>query len=277
MDVGDTRLSYHQVGKGSDVVLAHGGMGSAEDFEPILTALAEHHRVTAVDRPGFGLSLAHGDDPTYPGNARLLAGLIGALGLERPVIVGHSHGGGVALRLAEMDPNVAGGVVLLAPASYPSEDARPLDRLIAVPYLGKGVLAWLAPWIAPDAIAAILEPMIAPDRALVPADFVSYRQQLWSAPRSLAANSRQSVSDVAGLTEIAAGLAAVRAPTTVIGCAQDVTEGTSVDSRRLARELPAARLVWLEGCGHYVQHARPDDVAAAVRAMALRAQLPAQR
>jgi pimeloyl-ACP methyl ester carboxylesterase len=249
-------------------------MGSVEDFEPILDQLAQHHRVTAVDRPGFGLSLAHGDDPTYPGNARLLGGLIRALGLERPVIVGHSHGGGVALRLAEVDPNVAGGLVLLAPASYPSDDGRPIDRLLAVPYLGEGVLALLGPFAAPETIAAILEPMIAPDRARVPPDFVSYRQDLWSAPRSLAVNSRQQVSDVAGLTEIAAGLRNVRAPTTVIGCSQDVTEGHGVDSRRLARELPAASLVWLEGCGHYIQYARPDDVIAAIRAMALRAQLP---
>jgi pimeloyl-ACP methyl ester carboxylesterase len=117
--VDGTPISYHQRGSGPDVVLVHGGMGSAEDFEPVLDALAESHRVTAVDRPGFGLSHARGDDVTYPGNARLLAGLIRELGLVKPVVVGHSHGGGVALQLAQEHPGIASVLVLIAPASYP--------------------------------------------------------------------------------------------------------------------------------------------------------------
>lgn len=95
--VDGTQLSHHQRGSGPDVVLLHGGMGSAEDFEPVLERLAAAYRVTAIDRPGFGRSHGRGDDVTHPGNARLVAGAVGTLGLPRPVAVGHSHGGGVAL------------------------------------------------------------------------------------------------------------------------------------------------------------------------------------
>jgi pimeloyl-ACP methyl ester carboxylesterase len=106
--VDGTRVSYHQRGAGADVVLVHGGMGSAEDFEPILDRLAAEFRVTAVDRPGFGLSEARGDDPTYPGNARLLAGTVRALGLTRPIVVGHSHGAAWPWRSPRITPTCPG-------------------------------------------------------------------------------------------------------------------------------------------------------------------------
>ena len=266
--VDGTRLSYHQRGRGADVVLLHGGMGSAEDFEPVLDRLATEFRVTAVDRPGFGLSAAHGDDATYPGNARLVAGATKALGLTRPIVVGHSHGGGVALAIAESHADVAGALVLIAPAAYPmGGDARMVDRITAIPVLGEGMLAWLAPWVAPGVIAAILEPMIGPDGARVPADFIAYRQRLFSNPRSLAVHSRQQISDKAGLTTIAARLGDVRVPSVVLACAKDPEEGHGLDSRRLARELPRSTLHWIDGCGHYVQYAEPDAVVTAVRDM----------
>jgi pimeloyl-ACP methyl ester carboxylesterase len=263
-------LSYHRTGTGPDVVLLHGGMGSAEDFEPVLPGLASAHRVTVVDRPGFGRSQARADDATYPGNARLVAGLVRALGLRRPVLVGHSHGGGVALMVAERHPDVAGALVLLAAAAYPRPAPDLLARVVAVPLLGDGMAAWVGPFIGPRMIADVLEPMIRPDRDRLPPDFVAYRQSLWTNPRSLGTRARQQ-TDAAGLTEIAAGLGRIAAPSFVLGCSADPIEGTHVDSRRLARDLPGSELRWLEGCGHFVQYARPQAVVDAIRAASARA------
>jgi pimeloyl-ACP methyl ester carboxylesterase len=124
---------------------------------------------------------------------------------------------------------------------------------------------WVGSFAAPGIIAETLESMLGPDAGKAPPDFVSYRQQLWNNPRSLAVNARQGTTDVEGLTAIAARLPEVAIPTVVIGCAQDPTEGHSVDSRRLAKELPGSEIVWLEGCGHYVQYGRPEAVIDAVR------------
>lgn len=270
VDVGGTRLGYHRTGSGPDVVLLHGGMGSAEDFEPVLAWLAGEFRVTAVDRPGFGLSLAPGDAPTYPGNVRLVGGLLRALGLSRPILVGHSHGGGVALGIAEAHPELVRGLVLLAPAAYPGEEATLLDRVLALPFFGEGVAALAGRRVGPGMIAGILGDMLGPDAGRVPPDFVAFRQALWTAPRSLATHSRQATSDRAGLTAISARLGVVRVPSVVVACSADPTEGEGVDSRRLARELPGSTLWWLEGCGHYVQYAHPETVVAAVRTIASR-------
>ena len=114
-------------------------------------------------------------------------------------------------------------------------------------------------------IAAVLDPMIRVDVAHVPADFVAYRQALWTNPRSLTTRARQQTTDRAGLSEISGGLGRITAPNVVVGCSQDPTEGTSVDSRRLARELPRSELRWLDGCGHFIQYSRSAAVIDAIR------------
>ncbi len=268
--VDGTQLSYHQRGSGPDVVLIHGGMGSAEDWEPVLAQLAESFRVTVVDRPGFGLSRADGKlDATYPGNAKLIAGLVTQLGLERPILVGHSRGGGISMLIAEDFPDMPRALVLLAPAAYPP-DHEPsfVDKLGAVPVFGNGLFAALGPLVGPRTIAGVLEPMIAPDRKVLPPYFVSYRQELWTNPLSLAVNSRQQVANIGGLMHLAARRGEIRVPVTIVGCSLDSTEGQMVDSRRLAKEMTGSQLRWLEGCGHYVQYAHPEVVVEAVRAAA---------
>lgn len=177
----------------------------------------------------------------------------------------------MALALAEDHPDLPGALVLIASAAYPmGADAGVVDRITAVPFLGEGMMAWLGPWLAPSTIAGILHYMIGPDGARMPADFVAYRQQLWSNPRSLAARSRQRVTDSTGLTAIAVRLGEIRVRSVVLACAEDPEEGRGLDSRRLARELRGSELRWLEGCGHYVQYGRPEAVIAAVQEMASR-------
>jgi pimeloyl-ACP methyl ester carboxylesterase len=263
--VDGTRLAFHQAGQGPDVVLLHGAMGSAEDFEPVAAALAGRHRVTTVDRPGFGGSQARGHDATLSGNARLIAGLVRALGLTRPVVAGHSHGGGVALRLAASEPDMVGGLVLIAAATYPDPHGPEfLDRLVALPRFGEGLAAWLGPWLGPAQIRSTLEAALRPDGPKAPADFIPWRTKLWLAPRSLATHARQNVSDNAELAALAPRYPTLAVPAVVVWCDQDAFNGPVLDSARLARELPRAHEVRLVGCGHYVQYARPDVVIAAV-------------
>jgi pimeloyl-ACP methyl ester carboxylesterase len=268
VEVGGTQLSYYQRGTGPDVVLLHGGMGSAEDFIPVIDTLAREFRVTAIDRPGFGLSHASADDATYPGNARQIAGVIRAIGLNRPILVGHSHGGGVSLQIAEEFVDLPAALVLLAPSWKPGTRGGFLNRALAAPLIGEGLAATIGRMTAPRVIAGSLERMIGPDVARVPADFVSYRQQLWNNPRSLAVHSRQQVTDDAGLAGIRAGLGKVRVRTLVLGCDGDSHEGELLDSHLLVKELPGAELWWLTDCGHYVQFGKPEKVVEAIRQMA---------
>jgi 2-succinyl-6-hydroxy-2,4-cyclohexadiene-1-carboxylate synthase len=83
------------------VLFLHGFMGSTADWRDVVTALGARNFCIAVDLPGHGASL--GLEPeryTIEGTARAVIGALDELGVERPVIVGYSMGGRLALYLA---------------------------------------------------------------------------------------------------------------------------------------------------------------------------------
>ena len=67
----------------------------------------------AVDQRGHGLSDKPEDGYDFDEVTADVAALIGTLGLERPVVVGHSWGGSVALEFAAWHPDKARGIVLV--------------------------------------------------------------------------------------------------------------------------------------------------------------------
>jgi pimeloyl-ACP methyl ester carboxylesterase len=119
------RLSTMQAGSGPPVVAIHGLGGTKASFLPTLAALADGHRVIAVDLPGFGESdkpiAAPYDAPWF---ARTVTGLMDELGIERAHVVGNSMGGRVAIELGLIAPERAERIVLLSPALAWLRDRR---------------------------------------------------------------------------------------------------------------------------------------------------------
>ena len=101
--VDGVKLHYIEKGEGSPVVLLHGNVVTSEDFQTsgVLDLLAARHRVIAFDRPGFGYSdRPHGSAWSARKQAELLREAFVILGINRPVVLGHSLGAAVALALA---------------------------------------------------------------------------------------------------------------------------------------------------------------------------------
>ena len=109
-----------QGASGPPVLMIHGASANAREFDWTLAPrLSGDHRVFMADRPGHG----HSDRPEHAHElgvqAAQMAGVLEALSPgERAVIVGHSFGGAVALRLALDRPDLVKGLVLLAPVSH---------------------------------------------------------------------------------------------------------------------------------------------------------------
>ena len=127
IQAGGRRLSYLEKGRRvagePSLVLIHGLMGTAATFLPLMAEIAEDRHVIALDLPGAGGSER---DPARAKNSKSGASLaavtgsvlkaLDALKLERPVLVGHSHGGSVAMYLAAFHPDRPSGLVLISPA-----------------------------------------------------------------------------------------------------------------------------------------------------------------
>jgi pimeloyl-ACP methyl ester carboxylesterase len=127
--VNGTTLWYEVEGStGPTLILLHGGPGSFDHtyFKPWFSRLAERMQVVYVDLRGHGRS-AWGDAATWSFEACAddIPAFCDALGIEHPVVLGHSMGGFIAILYGSRHPGHAGGLVLL------STLARfDLDRLV---------------------------------------------------------------------------------------------------------------------------------------------------
>ncbi len=87
-----------------------GLVATAESFAAMADCLRSDQHVVAVDLPGNGGSETRRDlDVSFAGLAQLIVAFVPAAGLRRPVVVGHSHGGAVALRMAWVDSRGCSG------------------------------------------------------------------------------------------------------------------------------------------------------------------------
>jgi pimeloyl-ACP methyl ester carboxylesterase len=110
------RFAALEAGEGPPLVLLHGLGATKVSFLPTVAALAERHRLIAVDLPGFGDSdkpLGAYDAPFF---AERVHALLEVLELDRTHLLGHSLGGRIALEVAMSDPSRIDRIVLLTPS-----------------------------------------------------------------------------------------------------------------------------------------------------------------
>lgn len=118
-------MAVHASGDGPPLVLLHANPGDSRDFAGVVAALAEHHRVLAVDWPGFGASPVP-DDPsglTAMAFADALEDLATALPQQPLTVIGNSVGGYAAVRLALTAPDRVAALVLVNPGGFTPHNA----------------------------------------------------------------------------------------------------------------------------------------------------------
>lgn len=261
------RLHYLELGDGPPVVLLHGKAMLLQDFvaSGLIERLASRHRVIAFDRPGYGYSTRPRDRLWTPGaQAALLARAFARMGVERPVVVGHSLGALVALALAVGHPSATRGLVLLAGYYYPTARLDVLlDAPAALPVLGDAMRHTVWPLLDDLLLPAMTRAMFSP--ASVPSRFLQV------VPRSMVtrpAQIRASAEDSAFMVPAAAGLRRhyrdLHLPVHILAGAGDRIIDPQAHAVRLNRELPDSTLTVLPRAGHMVHYAATRRVVALV-------------
>jgi len=261
-------------GRAPDVVLIHGASGNLRDFTFDLAGrLADDFRVIAVDRPGLGWSDTWGEDDGDPQfQARVIRRALAQIGVTRPVVVGHSYGGAVAMGWALDAPEQTGAVVLLAGATHPWPgrlgfwyrlNETPLARM------GQRAVAALVTDRQADAVArAIFRP------APVPRGYARHFGPGLSLRRSaLDANTRQVNALFAQVERMQPLYAGITLPVEAIHGDADIIVGLDLHGRRIAQDIPGARLTVIEGGGHMPHHSHPELTVEVIRRAAARAGL----
>jgi pimeloyl-ACP methyl ester carboxylesterase len=246
------------------VILLHGILGSVEDWVTVIPLLETKYRVIAIDRPGHGYSAEPREDNTVVFNARMVNALMSTLDLKDVVVVGHSYGGSIALRLALGNPPALHGVVLVAPGSYPDYPAGFLEKLMAAPLIGRGATRALIPLIGEERIRRDLAEALAPDNDVVPKNFFDLRVGLWKKPVPLRAYAEHLLTYNDDHARMAPEYPKIVKPVAILQGEADSSAPLRAGSQRLVREIPGATLKTFPATGHYLQYRQAQAVAEAV-------------
>jgi N-formylmaleamate deformylase len=245
VQVNGLRLHYTRTGGAKPpVVLAHGFSDDSLCWTPVAEVLALDYDVIMVDARGHGQSDAPERGYNMADMAGDLRGVIAELGLHKPVVMGHSMGGGTTLALAGLYPDVPGAILL--------EDAAPL-----------GLAAMRMPH-DPDRHARIMESivrsqsqsreqLIAEQRAATP---------MWSeVALELVVNARLRLSpktvgfDPTVAVDWPVVLGRITCPALLISADPDRGGMISAESAAVFQSyVPQLRVITIAGAGHCVRY-----------------------
>lgn len=250
------RVHYRDRGAGPAIVLLHGSNASLFTWEGWAATLSREHRVLSLDLPGHGLT---GPDPEGRYSAAEMAERVdhfaAALGLEHFSVAGNSMGGDVALHLALAHPARIDKLVLVDAHAYP----QPLPTMLAlftVPVLGQ-----LTRWITPRFAVALSVRDVYGDPSRVTDEGIDrYYELLLREGNREATRQRLSNRRDDGL---GAHYGEIHAPTLVLWGSRDRWIAPD-KGERLAREIPGAKLVILDGLGHVPMEEDPARSVAEV-------------
>ncbi len=270
VEAGGIRLHYLDRGPrdgGRPIVMLHGNGSMTDDFviSGVVDRLAVRHRVIVFDRPGAGYSERPRDRRWGPDEqAAVLVEAAARLGIDRPVVVGHSWGTLPAVVWALDHPARIGALVLASGYYFPTARLDvPTVLPAVVPGLGDVVRHTVSPIVGramiPLGNRLIFSPAPTPER--------------WSAefPFELALRPsmlRATLADTAQMVPAAAAIEPrykdLRLPRVLIAGDGDKLVNTGKQTKRLAGLHPDAHLVIVPGAGHMVHHTDPAAFVAAV-------------
>ena len=268
-DVDGVRLHYIELGEGEPIVFLHGNGTMLQDFASsgVLDFAAKSHRVFAFDRPGFGYSDRPADRTWTPAaQAKLFHKAFAQLSIVDPVVVGHSWGTLVALRLAVDFPKDVARLVLLSGYYYPS--AR-TDTLVAapgaIPILGNVIQHTIGPIIGRLAANSSIRKMFKP--LLVSPKFsAAYSKEMALRPSQLKAVAAETAMMPAAVATILEHYKFLQIPVSIFAGDLDDVVDTEAQSLRLHNDLSNSKLHIEKGVGHMVHHAIPQKIAEALSA-----------
>lgn len=275
VEVGGDRVHVIQSGDSGPVVLMiHGASANAREFTSTLAPrLSGDHRVLMADRPGHGYSGRPDNSETLAVQARQMAGVLQALAPgERAVVVGHSYGGAVALRVALDYPQLVSGVVLLAPVTHDWGGGGEAwyNKAAGPPIIGP-IFSQLVPLVGPSMAKTGIDGVFDPDP--VPDDYYEKAGLgLLFRPPEFQANA----DDMNALRGELAGqedsYPEIDVPVILFSGAKDTVINPLLHAGKIKHQVKNFTLVPLADSGHMPHHAHAGEVSDAIRDLSARDQ-----
>jgi pimeloyl-ACP methyl ester carboxylesterase len=266
IEVDGVKLHYIVRGEGKPVLMLHGNLVMIEDLDisGIVDRAAERHQVIAFDRPGYGYS----ERPRWniwdaKAQAKLIHRALGRLGIERPIVFGHSLGTLTALALALDYPSDVRSLVLASGYYFPTaRPDLPLMVLPAIPVIGDIMRYTTSPLAARLMWPGILRLLFGPSP--VPERFSRFPVWMALRPSQLRTIGEESALLIPTAAALGRRYHELKLPAVIIAGSEDRYVNPHAHSAALHRAAPHSVLRLVPETGHMIHHSRPDEVLGAI-------------
>jgi pimeloyl-ACP methyl ester carboxylesterase len=270
VEVDGVRLHYVERGEGPPLVMLHGNGSMIQELmlSGLFTLAAARYRLIAFDRPGHG----HSERPRGRwlgprSQAVLLRKALAQIGVERPIVFGHSFGATVAAAFALAFPTAARALVLASGYYFPTGRLdMPLMASPAIPIVGDLMRHTVSPLIARMMWPHMLKVVFSP--APVPHYFERYPTWMALRPSQLRASAEEAAMLIPTAVRLQRKYSEIAAPTVIVAGAQDRYVDPQRHSARLSTLIPGSELMLSPRAGHMVHHVDPRRVLQAIEAAA---------
>lgn len=254
IDVGGVKAHVRRAGAGEPVILLHGLGASGYSWRYTIPELAKKYDVYAPDLPGFGRTDKPWDhDYSLSGQSAWVTRMMDHYGLKTARFAGNSMGGVISLWTALESPSRVERMALLGTPAYPANRPK-LIWPISWPVIGR-----LYEMVLGDAALRIIAPTAFVNKEKVDAELLSeygYALKTAAGRRAVAQFVRNAIPP--DFEERIKRYPSIAHKTLVLVGDGDGMVGRSAE--RFAQELPNARFVRVERCGHAAQEDAPERV-----------------
>jgi len=263
VEVDGIRVHYVERGQGQPVVLLHGNGMYTQELESsgLVDLAAEKYRVIALDRPGYGYSDRPRDtnwDPVE--QAQFLYRVLQQIGVEQPVVVGHSWGTLVAVALGLEHPEYVRSLVLLSGYYYPTPRVDvPLLSAPAIPVVGDLMRYTISPLLGRMLWPAFIRKLFTPAKT---SETFKDGYPVWMSlrPSQLRATTEEIALMIPSAAKLSTRYRELTMPVKIMAGTSDLHVLPELHSQRLHEEVPGSELILVSEVGHMIQHTVPHQV-----------------
>ncbi|MCG2577925.1 alpha/beta hydrolase [Dechloromonas sp. XY25] len=270
VQIDGVRLHYIEHGTGPAVLLLHGNGAQAMDFVGcgLVEQLASRYRVIAIDRPGFGYSARPRDRLWTPkAQATLMRRACAELGVQEPIVLGHSFGTQVALALALEAPEWVRGLVLISGYYFPTFR---LDAWLfsppAIPVIGDVMRYTVSPLLGKMLLPLMLRRIFSP-KVVEPGFLQHVPPPLTLRPWQLKASAEDGIFMIPAAIAMSRHYREISVPVEIFAGEDDKYVKADQQAARLHHQIEQSRLHLLPGEGHMLHYGKSRGIAGAVGAI----------
>jgi len=256
-------IHYTDIGSGQPVVLLHSQPANERQFDVLKNKLKENYRVISIDRPGMGYSKGpkvNSSDRLFI-QAEIISKLLQEITEEKPIVIGHSYGGALALSLALHDEKNLKKLILVNTVSHPwkSDGVWLPFKIITNPLIGKIFSRTYAMIYGKSVIDRSADDNF-PDNKPTPGFINRVGAELTLRPETIESYALDAINLKSALSKQFKNYKNLSIPITILAGVGDRVTPNKTHSFQLNKDIKHSKLIELSNVEHSIPELKPMKI-----------------